>query len=197
MLLRFLDVYYSCVIEKCCMIFFLFFHDKKTVAAVQTKSNLFYLMPTESYRDCPPASLIKQLAAMLYDSLLIFAVLFVAAAVALLFNRGEAIESSTAFNLYLLFTLFTFYAWFWRKSGQTLGMRVWKIRIVSEFGGNPSWGTSYLRLLFALLSIACLGLGYLWRLFKPYTWHDKLSQTSVIDVSSLTPSGKQADADAV
>lgn len=154
-------------------------------------------MSSKAYRDCPPASLIKQLAAMLYDSLLIFAVLFVAAAVALLLNRGEAIESSAIFNLYLLFTLFTFYAWFWRKSGQTLGMRVWKIRIVSEFGGNPSWGTSYLRLLFALLSIACFGLGYIWRLFKPYTWHDKLSQTSVIDVSSLTPSGKRTDINAV
>lgn len=154
-------------------------------------------MSTETYRDCPPASLIKQLAAMLYDSLLIFAVLFLAAALALVLNRGEAIESSAIFNLYLLFTLFTYYAWFWRKSGQTLGMRVWKIRIVSEFGGNPSWGTSYLRLLFALLSIACLGLGYLWRLFKPYTWHDKLSQTSVIDVSSLMQSRKQADAKAV
>jgi len=149
-------------------------------------------MSTDKFRDCPPASLFKQFAAILYDSLLIFAVLFFAAAIALLFNRGEAIESNPAFSLYLLFSLFTFYAWFWHKSGQTLGMRAWKIRIVSEFGGNPSWGGSYLRLLFALLSFSCFGLGYFWRLFKPYTWHDRLSQTSIIDVSSLAP-GKQAD----
>ena len=142
-------------------------------------------MSPKNYRDCPPASLFKQLAAMLYDSLLIFAVLFLASAIALLFNRGEAIESNPLFSLYLLFTLFCFYAWFWHKSGQTLGMRVWKIRIVSEFGGNPSWGVSYLRLCFALISIACFGLGYLWRLFKPYTWHDRLSQTSIIDISDL------------
>lgn len=147
-------------------------------------------------RDCPPASLIKQLAAMLYDSLLIFAVLFFAAAIALLLNRGIAIESNPAFSLYLLFSVFTFYAWFWHKSGQTLGMRVWKIRIVSEFGGNPSWGSSYLRLIFALLSLSCFGLGYFWRLFRPYTWHDKLSQTRIIDVSSMT-TGKQADTNPV
>jgi len=153
-------------------------------------------MSAGTFRDCPPASLFKQFAAMLYDSLLIFAVLFFATAIALLINRGEAIETNPAFSLYLLFTLFTFYAWFWHKSGQTLGMRVWKIRIVSELGGNPSWGSSYLRLVFALLSLSCFGLGYCWRLFKPYTWHDKLSQTSIIDVSSLT-TGKQADADAV
>lgn len=141
-------------------------------------------MTFDSFRDYPPASLIKQLAAMVYDSLLIFAVLFFASAVVLLFNRGEAIESNPAFSAYLLFTLFTYYAWFWRKSGQTLGMRAWKIRIVSELGGNPGWGTSYLRLIFALLSISCLGLGYLWRLFKPYTWHDHFSQTRIVDLSS-------------
>jgi len=142
-------------------------------------------MTTNLYHDCPPASLLKQFAAMLYDSLLIFAVLFFATAIVIIFNRGEAIESSPWFSLYLLFILFSFYALFWHRSGQTLGMRAWKIRIVSESGGNPGWGNSYLRLAFALVSILFLGLGYFWRLFRPYTWHDKLSRTSIIDVSGL------------
>lgn len=130
------------------------------------------------------ASLIKQLAAMLYDSLLIFAVLFFAAAVVVVVNHGEAIKHNPVFSVYLLFIVFSFYAWFWHRSGQTLGMRAWKIRIVSESGGNPGWGTCYLRLLCALLSITCFGLGYLWRLFRPYTWHDKLSRTRIVDVAS-------------
>ena len=134
--------------------------------------------------ECPPASLIKQLAAMVYDSLLIFAVLFFASAAALLFNHGEAIEANIWFSLYLLFTLYTYYAWFWQKSGQTLGMRVWKIRLVSDSGGNPGWAVCYLRLVCALLSLLCLGLGYWWRLFSPYTWHDRLSHTRVINLSS-------------
>ena len=132
--------------------------------------------------DSPPASLIRQLAAMIYDSLLIIAVLFLATAITLIFNHGEAIESNLWFKLYLLITVFTYYAWFWQKSGQTLGMRVWKIRVQSEAGGNPSWGVCYLRLGCALLSILCLGFGYWWRLFKPYTWHDRLSHTRVTSV---------------
>jgi len=147
-------------------------------------------MSSTSYNDFPPASLIKQLAAMLYDSMLIFAVLFFVSAIAIIFNQGEAIESSPWFSLYLLLTIFTFYAWFWKKSGQTLGMRVWKIRIVSESGNNPGWRTCYLRLICALLSLICFGLGYWWRLFKPYTWHDRLSKTSIRDVST-TSRGKQ------
>jgi len=134
--------------------------------------------------ECPPASLVKQLAAMVYDSLLIFAVLFSASAAALLFNNGEAIEANLWFELYLLFTLFTYYAWFWQKSGQTLGMRVWKIRLVSDSGGNPGWAVCYLRLVCALLSLLCLGLGYWWRLFTPYPWHDHLSHTRVINLST-------------
>jgi uncharacterized RDD family membrane protein YckC len=134
--------------------------------------------------ESPPASLIKQFAAMVYDGLLIFAVLFFATACALLFSHGEAIESNAWFSLYLLFTVFTYYAWFWQKSGQTLGMKVWKIRLVSDSGGNPGWAVCYLRLVCALLSLLCLGLGYWWRLFTPYTWHDRLSHTRVINLST-------------
>lgn len=137
------------------------------------------------YIDCPPASLIKQLAAVLYDSLLIFGVLFFATAIALLLNGGEAIESNLWFSFYLLLTVFTFYAWFWNRSGQTLGMRVWKIRLIDDSGGNPGWGVCYLRLISALLSLLCFGLGYWWRIFKPYTWHDRLSKTRVIDISVI------------
>ena len=136
------------------------------------------------FSDSPPASLLRQLAAMIYDSLLIFAVLFLASAIALIFNHGEAIESNYWFSIYLLIIVFTYYAWFWQKSGQTLGMRVWKIRVESETGGNPGWGLCYLRLGCALLSIMCLGLGYWWRLFKPYTWHDRLSHTRMISLST-------------
>ena len=143
------------------------------------------------------ASLIKQLAAMVYDSLLIFSVLFAATAIALVFTGGEAIVSNPMFNLYLIIVVFSFYAWFWTRSGQTLGMRVWKIRIVSEFGGNPSWPVAYLRLIFALISMACLGLGYLWRLFTPYTWHDRLSQTLIIDVSKSATGQSESGTDAV
>ncbi len=136
-----------------------------------------------TYTNYPSASLFKQFAAMFYDSLLILAVLFVATIFVLVFNGGEAIESSPVYNFYLVLIIFLFYSWFWNKSGQTLGMRVWKIRIITESGNNPSWPVSCLRLSFAILSIACFGLGYCLRLFKPYTWHDKLSATRIIDVS--------------
>jgi uncharacterized RDD family membrane protein YckC len=149
-------------------------------------------MSDPNYSECPPASLLRQLAAMIYDSLLVLALLFLAVGTVVAFNGGEAVEPNIAFKLYLLCVVFTFYAWFWHKSGQTLGMRAWRIRIVDANGVNPGWGTCYLRLCCALLSWSCFGLGYLWRLFKPWTWHDRLSDTRIIDLSPLHKARKGA-----
>jgi len=139
-------------------------------------------MPIHGLDNYAPASLIRQLAAMLYDSLLIFAILFVAIGITIIFNQGAPVNPALVYG-FLLVVIFIFYGWFWNRSGQTLGMQVWKIKIVSESGGHPSWTNGFQRLIFAMVSIACFGLGYWWRLFKPYTWHDKLSQTRVIDIS--------------
>jgi uncharacterized RDD family membrane protein YckC len=141
-------------------------------------------MPSFRYDDYPSASLFKQLAAMVYDSLLILAILFIAVGITILFNQGVAIDPPLVY-IYFVIVIFVFYGWFWNKSGQTLGMRAWKIQIVSEIGGYPSWPVTFLRLVFAMFSIVCLGMGYWWRIFKPYTWHDRLSQTKVIDISKI------------
>lgn len=155
---------------------------------------------------CAPASLLKQLIAMVYDSLLIASVLFLATAILLPFNQGEAI-TGPVYSAYLVLVVFIFYSWFWHKSGQTLGMKVWKIRIIDQYGYKPSWPISFLRLFCAIIpptifiilnayfgwvqehrttAMFAAGffiLGYLPRLFTPYTWHDRLSQTQIIDLT--------------
>ena len=165
-------------------------------------------MSSNLYGDCPPAKLWKQFAAMIYDSLLIIALLFVATAILLPLNQGEAI-SGPLFHLYLVLVVFVFYAGFWKKSGQTLGMKVWKIKIITDYGTHPAWSIGFLRLFLSIVFpmvflvlndyfnffnnnylIAGITLliflgNYFNRLFKPYTWHDKLSQTKIIDVAKL------------
>ena len=157
---------------------------------------------------CPPSSLLKQFIAMLYDGFLIVSILFIGTAILLPFNSGEAV-GGLFYSIYLLLLIFIFYSWFWNKSGQTLGMKVWKIRIINDYGVNPSWAICFLRLTFATLPpvffffmnryflftednkieagifVAFFLIGYLWRLFTPYTWHDRLSNTRIIDVSKI------------
>lgn len=133
------------------------------------------------------APLYRQLFAMFYDSLLIISMLFISTAILLGFNDGEAITTNTSplYPVFLLLLIFTFYAWFWKKSGQTLGMKVWKIKIMHDDGYLPNWQHCYVRLFFSILSIAPAGLGYWWHLAFGYTWHDKLSHTRIIDIRDV------------
>lgn len=134
------------------------------------------------------AGLFRRLAAMVYDAFLLLALWFLSTVVLVALNGGEALPPLMAQLILLPFIFIvscTFYSWFWIHSGQTLGMKTWKIRLVSEQGKAVDLKQSLLRILAALLSISCLGLGYIWLLFdkRRCTWHDHLSRTRVIDVS--------------
>jgi len=97
-------------------------------------------------------------------------------------------------RLTALFTSMAFFGWFWHKSGQTLGMQAWRIKLVSFSGEPPGTKGILIRCLTAPLSAACLGLGYLWCLVdrNGRYWHDYLSGTQLI----LLPrrNGKKASA---
>jgi uncharacterized RDD family membrane protein YckC len=75
-----------------------------------------------------------------------------------------------------------FFCLFWLKSGQTLGMQAWRIKLVGFDGEAPSLAKALLRCMGAVLSFLCLGLGYWWCLIdrnKRY-WHDYLSRTELV-----------------
>jgi len=56
----------------------------------------------------------------------------------------------------------TYFVVSWRRGGQTIGMRPWKLRVVSGSGKPARTRTLWLRYLVAT---ATLGLGLLWALF--------------------------------
>ena len=131
----------------------------------------------------PSVSLLRRLGAVLYDTLLLLSVLFIATALVLVLTGGEAIPAGNPFfSSYLLFICFMFYGWFWTHGGQTLGMRAWKIRIQQRNGAAISWWQAVLRFLSAIVSWLALGLGFLWMLMDrdKMTWHDRWSKTVLV-----------------
>lgn len=134
-----------------------------------------------------PAPLWRRLAALFYDLLLLLALWFATAAFSTAFNGGEAaagLEQNVNYGLTaaLIAVTFLFYGWFWTHGGQTLGMRVWKVKTVMNDGSDMTWQASFLRMLGGILSWGSLGLGYLWALIDPAqrTWHDLISSSSVV-----------------
>lgn len=131
------------------------------------------------------------MGAVLYDALLLLAVLFFATAIVLPLNGGQAFTSNQIlFPAYLLLVSFLFYAWFWTHGGQTLGMRAWKIRLLALDESPIGWRHAAIRFAVACLSWGCLGLGFVWCLFdsERLSWHDRLSGTR-LDYSRGESSG--------
>lgn len=125
--------------------------------------------------------LVRRLAAVLYDTLALAAVLMVAGAAWVGVSRAAAPPGDWLFRAYLLAVSALFFSIFWRR-GETLGMRAWKLRMVTADGRPPRWGRALLRFAAALLSWAALGLGFLWVLVdrEKLAWHDRLSGTRLV-----------------
>ena len=134
------------------------------------------------------AGLFRRLLAIIYDLFLLVALLFVATAIAMIFNQGNAIEPGQplypVYLVYLLTVSFVFFGWFWTHGGQTLGMKTWKIRLQQTDGQSVSWQLSLIRFVTAILSWSLLGMGFIWPLFQSQkrTWHDIASNCVMIDI---------------
>ena len=130
----------------------------------------------------------RYFAAIFYDLILVIALFFVATAILLPFSQGEAIQSTFLFPLYLFCVRFIFYGWFWTHGGQTLGLRAWKLRLVSDQQTDISWKQAFIRYMTAICSWAIFGLGFFWRIWQKdgKTWHD-LSSRSVIVFTDNKP----------
>ncbi|WP_317931301.1 RDD family protein [Halioxenophilus sp. WMMB6] len=139
----------------------------------------------------PHAPLWRKLAALLYDSLLIAAVSMAYGSIALTLKMkilGYQLQAGERATLGLpgllgwITVLVLFFAFFWRRGGQTLGMRAWRLRLVNMDNQRPSWLACIARALLAGLSFAALGAGYWWQWLDRdhLTLHDRLSQTKVL-----------------
>jgi uncharacterized RDD family membrane protein YckC len=136
------------------------------------------------------AGLLRRCGAMLYDLLLVLALLFIVTALFLPFTGGEAItpdRSAAVERIYqavLLLVVVLFFCLFWTWRGQTLGMLAWRLRVERSDGTLLTWRDALVRLGGACVSLAALGLGYFWIWFDRdrLAWHDRWSGTRVVVV---------------
>jgi uncharacterized RDD family membrane protein YckC len=122
------------------------------------------------------------LAIIFYDALLLLAVLFFATLIILPFNAGIAFSKGQfLYSAYLIFVSFLYYGWFWTHSGQTLGLKAWKTKVLTEDYQPISWRQAFIRLVVALFSYGLFGLGFLWILVDKdrRSWHDVVSKTGL------------------
>ncbi len=143
------------------------------------------------------AGLVKRLMAILYDALLLLALLFIVGIIVstlstFMVNDGNAITEDHTFYRFhqivvlgsLLLTGLGFFGWFWTHGGQTLGMRTWRIQMVDENLQPIGWRIATIHFFASILSWMLFGLGYLWCLIDSdrRCLHDRISGVQLLQL---------------
>jgi uncharacterized RDD family membrane protein YckC len=134
------------------------------------------------------AGFARRFAALIYDALLLAALLLIfTTACVMLFARSAILPESAGFWAYvyraaLLTIIVGYYVINWTRSGQTLGMRAWRLRAVDRQGKRMSLRAALLRYLCGVLAWAPAALGVLWLYLdsEHLAIHDRLSHTRVV-----------------
>jgi uncharacterized RDD family membrane protein YckC len=130
----------------------------------------------------------RRFAALLYDAILLAALLMIYTAAALFFTHGAALVRETVggwvylYRAGLVMLVAAYYLVHWLQSGQTLGMRAWRLRAVSDTGKPLTFRAAALRIGFGALAWLPAALGVLWLYVDPehLAIHDRLSKTRIL-----------------
>ena len=132
------------------------------------------------------AGFLKRVLALVYDSLLIGAIVLVLSLLLVFVNGGYPASGSVLSFIQFFILVFAgpiFYSYFWiANKGQTTGMQAWKIKLVSMDESELNIKQTMLRCLISTISFVCFGLGYFWILYDKnnLSWSDLLTKTKVI-----------------
>lgn len=110
-----------------------------------------------------PAPLLRRLAAMVYEAVLLFGVVMIAGiAYSVLTQQRHALQGTLGLQLVLFAALGLYFAYFWSHGGQTLPMKTWRIGVMSRDGAGLSFGRALARYALSWLwfmpALASLGM---------------------------------------
>ena len=152
-------------------------------------------------------ALLRRMAAFTYEGVVLFGVtMTVGATYSILTHQTHGLHGRNGMQAILFLTLALYFIWFWTHGGQTLAMRSWQIRLVSQQGQAVSLKQALIRFMLSwvwfvpALAAAWLagwhqskllyGTLLLWVAMyallstfhpKKQFWHDVVSGTCLID----------------
>lgn len=96
----------------------------------------------------------RRLTCMLYEGVLLFGVLMAASALYVLVRpllQRYGLDRPYIDQIWMFVVLAIYFTWFWQRSGQTLAMQTWRIRLTTAAGNPPRWPQALLRYVLAWL----------------------------------------------
>ncbi len=142
----------------------------------------------------PPASFTKRIAALVYDALPLFSIWFFGTLPWVALSTSDHVGvGNWWYRMYLVALTYGYYVLSWQRGGQTLGMRAWRLRVVTEDGQALTWGHMNKRFVAGAIGLACFGLGFFWAIWHRSSrmWHDLASDTVVLNEKPKKKSNNQ------
>ena len=100
----------------------------------------------------PVPGLWRRLAAFVYEGVLLFGVLMVAGLVyGLVTQQRHALVGLHGLQAFLFIVLGLYFSWFWSHGGQTIAMKTWHIRLLTQDGRPVGAARAWLRYLLSWL----------------------------------------------
>ncbi|HBO78755.1 MAG TPA: RDD family protein, partial [Cupriavidus sp.] len=96
----------------------------------------------------------RRLLCMLYEGVLLFGVLMAASAVYIVARpllQQIGLDRPYVDQAWMFLVLAFYFSWFWQRSGQTLAMQTWRIRLETMAGTPPRWPQALFRYALAWL----------------------------------------------
>lgn len=129
----------------------------------------------------------RLLACLLYEGLVIFAILLIGFLIPQVVLSGfgrEIVGKGLWIHVFLLLMLY--FVWCWSNGGQTLPMKTWKLRLVGNDGLPLRPAQALLRYCAAWPSIAFFGIGLFWALGdrEKRFLHDRIAGTRIVQVKA-------------
>ncbi len=136
------------------------------------------------------ASLKRRILSLIYESLLLAALLLAGALpVVVLTRTWDHAVARTVLQLWLLTLCGVYYVWQWAGAGQTLPMKTWRLQLVTRDGLPVTATHAIIRYIAALAGTLLLGLGFLWALIDRDRCflHDRLAGTRIVATEDSAP----------
>jgi uncharacterized RDD family membrane protein YckC len=124
----------------------------------------------------------RRLACMLYESLVVFAVLLIGFLLPqIVLNAFGVVVSGKLLWLHTLALLMIYFVWFWLNGGQTLPMKTWRLVLIGDDGRRLRPLQAVLRYLLAWPSVLLCGIGIFWAFFDKdrQFLHDRIAGTRI------------------
>ncbi len=124
-----------------------------------------------------PIGFVKNLIVCTYDLLLLFSILFFLSFPFVIYFDNQSFGDNIVYRIYLGIIIISYYTYFWKSHGQTLGMKSWKVYLINNNSGEITFNQCIIRIIFALLG------GHVTMLLGFQSVHSYLSKTSICNKS--------------